>query len=168
RAPGDPLGLMGVETSIVEGTGSQTPSLGRWGDYNSMSVDPTDDCTMWYTNEYLKTNGKFNWSTRIASFKFTTCQSGQGPILTVNGSGAGITVAGGAIVNVGVQNGPGLPSDCVLLSKTGTPESSYVDWFYLSGSKNTLSPWGTTSATLPFTMPSSPGTYEFRFLPSCS
>src|SRR5439155_26172605 len=115
RAPGDPLGLMGVETSIVEGTGSQTPSLGRWGDYSSMSVDPTDDCTLWYTNEYLKTNGKFNWSTRIASFKFTTCQSGQGPSLTINGSSAPLTLAGGTTVTLQAQNAPGSPTDCITL-----------------------------------------------------
>ena len=38
-----------------------------------MSIDPVDDCTFWYTNEYLKANGTFNWSTRIASFKFPSC-----------------------------------------------------------------------------------------------
>lgn len=74
RAPGDPAGFLAIETSILEGTGSQTRNLSRWGDYSSMSVDPTDDCTFWYTNQYLKNNGTFNWSTRIASFKFTTCQ----------------------------------------------------------------------------------------------
>ena len=131
RAPGDPLGLMGVETSIVEGTGSQVPSLGRWGDYSSMSVDPTDDCTMWYTNEYLKTNGKFNWSTRIASFKFTTCQSGQGPSLTVNGVTTAITVAPGTVVNLGVQNGPGNPSDCVALYAAGIPDANALGAHFL-------------------------------------
>src|SRR6202163_2475082 len=40
-----------------------------------MSVDPVDDCTFWYTNEYLKTTGNFNGSTRIASFKFPGCTS---------------------------------------------------------------------------------------------
>jgi hypothetical protein len=39
-----------------------------------MTVDPADDCTFWYTNEYLKASGTFNWSTRIASFKFPVCQ----------------------------------------------------------------------------------------------
>ena len=40
-------------------------------DYSSMAIDPVDDCTFWYTNEYLKSTGAFNWNTRIASFKFT-------------------------------------------------------------------------------------------------
>jgi hypothetical protein len=38
-----------------------------------MQVDPSDDCTFWYTNEYLPANGSFNWATRIASFKFSSC-----------------------------------------------------------------------------------------------
>jgi hypothetical protein len=39
-----------------------------------MTVDPTDDCTFWYTNEYLVSNGTFNWHTRIGSFKINGCQ----------------------------------------------------------------------------------------------
>lgn len=74
RAPGDPAGTLGAESSIVAGGGSQTGSLSRWGDYSALTVDPVDDCTFWYTTEYLKTTGSYNWSTRIASFKLPTCQ----------------------------------------------------------------------------------------------
>ena len=73
RVPSDALGTMEGEATIMDGTGSQTPSINRWGDYTSMSVDPADDCTFWYTNEYLFVNGNKNWRTRIASFKFTDC-----------------------------------------------------------------------------------------------
>jgi Bacterial Ig-like domain (group 3) len=73
RVPSDPAGTMESENSIIEGTGSQTNGSSRWGDYSGMSVDPADDCTFWYTNEYLTTNGSFNWKTRIGSFKFTSC-----------------------------------------------------------------------------------------------
>jgi hypothetical protein len=73
RLVSDPLNTMQAENSIIEGTGSQTSNLSRWGDYSAMSVDPVDDCTFWYTNEYQKANGSFNWSTRIASFKFPSC-----------------------------------------------------------------------------------------------
>ena len=65
---------MESENSIKAGAGSQLPNLNRWGDYSAMSVDPTDDCTFFYTNEYLKASGTFNWSTQIASFKFPGCQ----------------------------------------------------------------------------------------------
>ncbi len=75
RVPGDTPGAMEAEAPpIKSGGGSQLHSLNRWGDYSSMSVDPVDDCTFWYTNEYLKANGTFNWSTEIASFKFTGCK----------------------------------------------------------------------------------------------
>jgi hypothetical protein len=76
RVQNDPLGLgkMEAENSILAGSFSQTGTLHRWGDYSAMTVDPVDDCTFWYTNEYLPANGSFNWSTRIASFKFPGCQ----------------------------------------------------------------------------------------------
>jgi len=73
RAPGDPGSTLRIEETIINGTGSQTGTLHRWGDYSSMAVDPSDDCTFWYTTEYLKTSGTFNWSTRIASFKLPGC-----------------------------------------------------------------------------------------------
>jgi hypothetical protein len=72
RVPGDPLGTLESEVRLVDGTGSQTSGT-RWGDYSSMSIDPVDDCTFWYTSEYLTTNGSRNWKTRIASFKFNAC-----------------------------------------------------------------------------------------------
>lgn len=74
RAPTDALGTMQAETSIYGGSGSQLATLARWGDYSSLSIDPVDDCTMWFTTEYLQTSGKFNWSTRIGKVKFATCQ----------------------------------------------------------------------------------------------
>lgn len=74
RVPTDAKGTMEAEASIKIGGGSQLRNLNRWGDYSSMAVDPVDDCTFWYTNEYLKSDGTFNWSTQIASFKITGCK----------------------------------------------------------------------------------------------
>ncbi len=73
RTPSDALGTLQAETSIKDGTGSQLRSLSRWGDYSAISIDPGDDCTFFYTTEYLKASGTFNWSTQIASFKFPGC-----------------------------------------------------------------------------------------------
>lgn len=78
RLAGDPLGLLPQsELKIRDGNGSQTghddDGEGRWGDYSAMQVDPTDGCTFWYTQEYVQTTGGFNWQTRVASFKFPTC-----------------------------------------------------------------------------------------------
>jgi hypothetical protein len=73
RVPGDPLGAMESPDIIKVANGSQTGGLNRWGDYSSMSIDPSDDCTFWYAQEYIPSNGSFNWNTRLASFKFKTC-----------------------------------------------------------------------------------------------
>jgi hypothetical protein len=63
-----------AETTIVAGTGSQS-QFSRWGDYSSMTVDPTDGCTFWYTHEYLETDGARVWKTRNASFTLPGCAS---------------------------------------------------------------------------------------------
>jgi len=75
RMAGDTPGtLAGGEASCVEGTGAQAAnSYNRWGDYSSMSIDPTDDCTFWYTQEYYETTGAFDWNTRICSFQIPGC-----------------------------------------------------------------------------------------------
>ena len=73
RTPTDSLGTMATENIIQAGSGSQLQNLSRWGDYSAMTVDPVDDCTFWFTSEYLKTSGTWNWSTRIASFRFPGC-----------------------------------------------------------------------------------------------
>lgn len=75
RAASDLAGKMQRHAggNTTNGGGSQTGGLTRWGDYSAMSVDPTDDCTMYYTTEYLKTSGSFNWSTKVNSFKFNNC-----------------------------------------------------------------------------------------------
>jgi hypothetical protein len=89
RLAGDPLGQMTLgEGVIINGTGVQTTTNSRWGDYTSMNVDPVDDCTFWYVNEYYQVSGlplplpppplpppgtTAPWQTRIASFKLPGC-----------------------------------------------------------------------------------------------
>jgi len=83
RLAGDPLGEMAQgEAVIITGTGSQMSSSGRWGDYSMMSVDPLDDCTFWYTQEYYQTTSSSGWQTRIGSFKFPACSAGPQGMLT--------------------------------------------------------------------------------------
>ncbi len=96
RTPSDPIGTMEAENSIVQGAGSQTGGLSRWGDYSNMSVDPTNDCTFWYTTEYLQTSGSFNWSTRIASFTFPDCGATATPNFSLSGTPTSQTVTAGS------------------------------------------------------------------------
>jgi len=77
RAAGDPLNQMTqVEQVGFTGTGPQTEVEGRWGDYSDLTVDPVDDCTFWYTQEYLAEDTIVigTWRTRIVSFKFPGCR----------------------------------------------------------------------------------------------
>ena len=119
RVPSDPLGSMETEQVVVNGSGSQT-SPTRWGDYSDMSIDPVDDCTFWYTQEYSKTTGTFSWNTRIVNFKFPTCSSG--PNFTLSASPNSLTVAEGSngmsTITVTPLNGF---SGNVTLSATGLP-----------------------------------------------
>jgi N-acetylneuraminic acid mutarotase len=74
RLSTDPPGqLSQAEEHLFDGTGSQLDTVSRWGDYSDMTVDPVDDCTFWYTQEYYETTSSFNWRTRIGNFKFPTC-----------------------------------------------------------------------------------------------
>ncbi len=77
----DALGTMPQgEGTILTGSGYQT-TYSRWGDYSDMTVDPSDDCTFWFTTEYNNSHG-LSWSTRIASFKFPSCSGAPPPTAT--------------------------------------------------------------------------------------
>lgn len=86
RLASDRLNTMRSEKTLIEGMGSQIrPPIdkrtiggwNRWDDYTSLAVDPTDDCTFWYTAEYMKATAhllQLRWSTFIGSFKFRNCK----------------------------------------------------------------------------------------------
>jgi hypothetical protein len=142
RTPADPLGVLQVESSIIEGTGSQLSGLSRWGDYSSMSVDPVDDCTFWYTTEYLKIDGTFNWNTRIASFKFPGCGAPPTPDFTLTASPSSQTVAQGASTTYTATVTPsGGFTGTVTFSVSGLPAGA-------SGSFNPTSVSGSGTSTL--------------------
>jgi len=76
RKASDPAGSMFGPMQLALGSGVQVNSFKRWGDYSSMTVDPKDDCTFWFTQEYYISSGSFNWATRVAAFKFDSCKPG--------------------------------------------------------------------------------------------
>ncbi|HKP51840.1 MAG TPA: S-layer homology domain-containing protein [Chloroflexia bacterium] len=83
----DPLNQMSQgETTMYPGGGSQT-GYARWGDYSMMGIDPLDDCTFWYTQEYYASTSDGEWTTRVGSFKFPGCTAGGiTPTATVTGT----------------------------------------------------------------------------------
>ena len=75
----DPLGTLGPEVSVVNGTQSQQSS--PWGGYTSMRIDPTDNCTFFYTSEFYQISSVLpDWSTELLSVKFSNCHvDNKGP-----------------------------------------------------------------------------------------
>jgi uncharacterized membrane protein len=71
RLATDPNDQMQAEVELIAGGNSFTIDS-RWGDYSSMNVDPVDDCTFWYTQEYIGTTNS-NWRTRVGAFRFPSC-----------------------------------------------------------------------------------------------
>jgi hypothetical protein len=81
RLSTDPLGQMPQgEGVLVNGTGSQTSSGHRWGDYTAMTVDNSDDCTFWYINEYYPVTSATAWRLRIGQFHFSSAECVPVPV----------------------------------------------------------------------------------------
>ncbi|MFN0158281.1 MAG: T9SS type A sorting domain-containing protein [Bacteroidota bacterium] len=104
RRAGDPPGTMTLsEQTILAGTGAQTGTASRWGDYSMLAVDPADEMTFWYVNQYIGFTGGTTWKTRIASFQFSdvTPRAALGYLsATVNGGNGNNTLDFNECANV--------------------------------------------------------------------
>src|SRR5207237_6507597 len=97
---------MGAETILQAGKGAQT-TYNRWGDYTALRIDPSDDKTFWYTNEYYTSNNPLSntlWSTAIGSFTVGG-GGGSSPDFTLSASPTSVTVTrGGAAASTTVTD----------------------------------------------------------------
>ncbi len=74
RMEHDPKGQLTLgETVLVEGEDAQASTI-RWEDYATTALDPEDDCTFWYTGDYIKKNAA-TYSSRIGAFRLPGCRS---------------------------------------------------------------------------------------------
>jgi hypothetical protein len=95
RLSSDPLGTLPQgEGQIIVGSGVQTHASGRWGDYSMMAVDPVDDCTFWYTQEYYTVTGSASWRTRIGAFGLPGCAGIPTPTASPTGPTSTATATG--------------------------------------------------------------------------
>src|SRR3989441_10382414 len=139
---------------MIDGAGSQTPNLSRWGDSSMMGIDPSDDCTFWYTNEYIPSNGTFNWKTRIGSFKFPNCGLPQDFSLSTAPSSVTVTVGSPASYTENITATGGFTGS-VTLSISGLPAGA-------SGTFNPNPATGASSALTITTSSTTPvGSYVF-------
>ena len=151
RLATDPLGTLSQgETELMPGSGVQTDASGRWGDYSMMTVDPVDDCTFWYTQEYYAaTTDAAGWRTRIGAFSFPSCTpstTSTGPAVTIAATTA-TALEAGQVPGLFTVSRTGDTSQSVTIpytvAGTATPGSDYVP---LSGS--VAIPAGASSATI--------------------
>ncbi|PWU02424.1 MAG: hypothetical protein C5B51_20775 [Terriglobia bacterium] len=158
RVPTDPLGTLQSEAIMFTGNGSQTGNLTRWGDYTSLRLDPADDCTFWYTNQYIPSNGSFNWHTRIGSFSMNNCTGGGGGgDFTIDAQPPSQTVVRGGTATYTVTVAPlnGF-TGTVSLSLTGAPSRSTVAFnpSQITGGS------GTSTLTVTLSSRTRPNTYH--------
>ncbi len=123
REIADSLGTMpNYDLNIMDGSYSKTGDE-RWGDYSGMAVDPTDDCTFWFTTEYMTSSS--TCGTRVAAFQFGACttlslmstEMTDFCPLGMAGSGDGIVDPGETVtVNAKLRNG--LPSALTGINAT--------------------------------------------------
>jgi uncharacterized repeat protein (TIGR01451 family) len=119
------------EATLLAGTGSQNASTHhRWGDYSDLTVDPVDDCTFWYTQEYYNApNSAASWRTRIGNFTFPSCTAPATPALTMLNTADAPHVSPGAQMgfNVTLFNRGTDPATGIVVTDN-LPGGSGVDW----------------------------------------
>jgi hypothetical protein len=171
------------EAVLIDGTGSQS-TLSRWGDYSSMNIDPVDDCTFWYTNQYQTEDGVRDWHTRVGAFRIGPCQQGPAvlaslgvnPTLLEGGNPAtgvvlltNLAPAGGASVALSSSNA----SIAMVPSTVTVPEGKTSATFPIATSKTPVQTDVTVTGVFPagvthsstFTIRASPLPSSITFSP---
>ena len=177
RVPSDPAGTLESEVVLKAGAGSQVSGYDRWGDYSSVTIDPTDDCTFWFTEEYEKSNGG-NWSTAIGSFTFPGCVGppnfslGAAPstltviqgtngtstitVVPVNGFSGSVTLSASGLpsgVSAGFNPNPTSTNSTLTLTASATAATG-TSSVTVSGTSGTLT--STTTLNLTVSAPPAP------------
>jgi len=159
-------GTMDVtEQVIINGSYSQT-AYNRWGDYSAMSVDPSDNKTFWYTNQYMgSTSSK---KTRIASFQISAPVA-QPDLITQSQSASPTSVVAGATTTASctVRNQGTATAGASNLKYYLSANSTYevTDTYLATDAVASLAASGTAAVSELVTIPSSTaaGTWYILF-----
>ncbi|MGE5243729.1 MAG: CARDB domain-containing protein [Betaproteobacteria bacterium] len=153
RLATDPPGTLAQgEADLMIGAGAQLHASGRWGDYSQLDVDPVDDCTFWYTQEYYGATSQSGWQTRVGTFAFPTCQSNSGsslPVVTVTASTPTATEAGPVAGAVTLSRTGDTSAPLTVTYSTGGTATPGADYIALPGTATIAA--GASSTTLAVT-----------------
>jgi len=153
RLESDPLGTLQPEAVLIDGTGAQTAS-NRWGDYSAMGIDPANDCSFWYTNEYYQTNSaNREWKTRVGVFTLPDCNQTDFTLTAVPPSQQ-VCIPNEAVYVVDISSTSGY-TGTVDLSASGNPGGTTVDF-----SVNSQPVPYTSTLTISNTVAATPGDYN--------
>lgn len=126
RLASDTPGTFGPEELMFTGNGVQTGS-NRWGDYSSLNIDPADDCTFWYTQEYYPSNSGNNWNTRVGVFKIPSCGAVSTDLSLVKSDSVDPATLGTAFVyTLDIANSGPMSATNVIVTDTLPAGLSYV------------------------------------------
>ncbi|GGK94259.1 hypothetical protein Sme01_56970 [Sphaerisporangium melleum] len=157
RLSGDELGRLDQsERTLVAGTGAQTHTASRWGDYSSMSVDPADGCTFWFTTEYMAATSSAGWQTRVGAMKFPNCAAGpHGDVTGKVTSSTGTAIAGASVKAGPTGTTTGADGTYKLTLPEGEHEITVTAFGYAAKSTTVTVPDG-GSVTANFTLTAVP------------
>ncbi len=125
RQPTDPPGTMRGERTLIASQGAQTGS-NRWGDYSAMTVDPTDECSFWYTNQYYPQSAPVGWKTRVGVFAMPACLTPDFQLVVEPQAGSFCSTGPAAFdITLTPQNGF---SGVVNLSTSGLPTAAGAEF----------------------------------------
>ncbi len=141
----DPQGILRDETQCSPtGTGAQTglfSGRARWGDYATMAVDPDNQCTFYFTNEYYTTTSNSSWNTRVCALEFESCGDPDYVLETLPNIRVPVCAAD---TTVQVRAGEiGTLGDSVTLSAGSVPGGVTLDF-----ATNPIAPGQATNVTL--------------------
>ncbi|MBI3175430.1 MAG: S-layer homology domain-containing protein [Chloroflexi bacterium] len=147
RLAGDPAGTLPQGEGVIQaGTLAQTDTASSWGPLSSLSVDPVDQCSFWYTGEYIGNDMPegfsgtpiVSWQTRVAKFDLGTGNCTTPTPITISGFVTDV-VSGLPIPNAivvtntgymaktdtnGIYTLKGLPADMVTVTASATGHNS--------------------------------------------
>ena len=151
RLAGDPPNTLDQgEATLIAGTGSQIDTVNRWGDYSDLTIDPTNDCTFWYTDEYYTTTSSFNWSTRIGNFTFPNCTTGPSGTLagTVTDAVTNQPIAGATVTTSLGTTTTDANGHYSITLPVGTYSATYSRFGYADNTQNNISITAGTTTTV--------------------
>lgn len=155
-----------AEETMIAGGGSQTGDGHRWGDYSTMAIDPTDDCTFWYVGEYYSApTSELEWKTLIGHFRIPSCVGVTGFSPASGGLGAPVTVNGLGFTSASQVKFGGVAAPTTFVSATTltatVPAGSRTGQISVTTGSNT----GVTAATFTVTTPPVPAPTLGGFTP---